>query len=119
MIIKRFAAAATVLCLGLALGSCSPFSGFVADHWPRWAGGMPDDVPPRPGAPGYQQFIAHGESARDAGSTGAAGDKTDPQAVPAQGATAQTVSIPSAPVASAPPGGPESDGSPTAHGGLY
>jgi hypothetical protein len=50
-----------VLSVGLILSSCSSFSGYVADHWPRWAGGMPDDVPPRPGAPGYEEFIAHGQ----------------------------------------------------------
>ena len=54
--------------LGLAAGlaSCSSFSGYVADHWPHWAGGMPADVPPRPGAPGYADFIAHGQAAPDA-----------------------------------------------------
>src|SRR5215813_1921737 len=58
---KSVMLAAAVLCLGLTLGSCSSFSGYVADHWPRWAGGMPDDVPPRPGAPGYEEFVAHGQ----------------------------------------------------------
>jgi hypothetical protein len=41
------------------LGACASFSGYVSDHWPTWAGGMPKDVPPRPGAPGYEEFIAH------------------------------------------------------------
>jgi hypothetical protein len=59
MIVRCFSMAATALCLGLALASCSSFSDTVADHWPRWAGGEPNDVPPRPGAPGYNQFIAH------------------------------------------------------------
>ena len=27
---------------------------------------MPDDVPPRPGAPGYDEFIAHKQDAKDA-----------------------------------------------------
>ncbi|MGD0025643.1 MAG: hypothetical protein ABSC37_13650 [Xanthobacteraceae bacterium] len=72
MIVKQFAAAALVLCLSVMLGSCSPFSGFVADRWPHWAGGMPDDIPPRPGAPGYNEFIAHGQPSQDAQSaTGA------------------------------------------------
>jgi len=48
-----------LLGLGLNLASCG---GFVADHWPHWAGGMPADVPPRPGAPGYADFIAHGQA---------------------------------------------------------
>ncbi len=56
---RRLATIACVLGLGLTLGSCG---GFVADHLPRWAGGMPSDVPPRPGAPGYDEFIAHGQA---------------------------------------------------------
>src|SRR5579885_1326898 len=60
MIRKRsLAAAAAVLWLAPMLGSCG---GFVADHWPHWAGGLPPDAPPRPGAPGYEEFIAHGEA---------------------------------------------------------
>jgi hypothetical protein len=64
MILKRYIAVAILFCLGPALGSCGGassggFTGYVADHWPRWAGGMPDDVPPRPGAPGYNEFISH------------------------------------------------------------
>lgn len=43
----------------LTLGACGTFSGFVSDNWPTWAGGMPKDVPPRPGAPGYEEFMAH------------------------------------------------------------
>jgi hypothetical protein len=58
---KSVVTPAAVLCLGLTLGSCSSFSGYVADHWPRWAGGMPDDIPPRPGTPGYEEFVAHGQ----------------------------------------------------------
>ena len=60
-----FAAVAT-LGLALGLGGCSSVSGLVADHWPHWAGGMPDDVPPRPGAPGYDEFIAHGRPTANA-----------------------------------------------------
>jgi hypothetical protein len=26
---------------------------------------MPDDVPPRPGAPGYDEFVAHGQAGQD------------------------------------------------------
>ncbi len=45
------------VCLGLS--ACTPFAGVVSDAWPTWAGGMPKDVPPRPGAPGYEEFMAH------------------------------------------------------------
>jgi hypothetical protein len=70
MIVKRWIAVAVLAGFGPLLGSCgggseSGFSGYVADHWPRWAGGMPDDVPPRPGAPGYDEFIAHGQAGQD------------------------------------------------------
>jgi hypothetical protein len=61
---ERLIAAAIVLGSGLALASCggpSQFSDYVADHWPHWAGGLPPDVPPRPGAPGYEDFVAHGQ----------------------------------------------------------
>jgi hypothetical protein len=57
--IKRLFAPTMVLCACLALGACASFSGYVSDNWPTWAGGMPKDVPPRPGAPGYEEFIAH------------------------------------------------------------
>src|SRR5438046_846373 len=59
MIPKRLFKTAILLGLGLSLASCG---GFVADHWPHWAGGMPADAPPRPGAPGYADFIAHGQA---------------------------------------------------------
>jgi hypothetical protein len=61
MMIKRLVAVALVFGLGVALGSCSSFSDVVSDHWPHFAGGEPDGVPPRPGAPGYAAFIAHGQ----------------------------------------------------------
>jgi hypothetical protein len=80
-----------VLCLGLMLGSCSSFSGYVADHWPRWAGGMPDDVPPRPGTPGYDEFVAHGQPSNVAArpvaidvKPASADVKTDAAPIPAQ-----------------------------------
>jgi hypothetical protein len=62
----RLVKAAFVLGLGLNLTSCG---GFVADHWPHWAGGLPDGVPPRPGAPGYAEFIAHGQARPEAAPT--------------------------------------------------
>lgn len=71
VIVRRSIAAAVMLCAGAMLASCAgtsnedAFSAFVADHWPHWAGGMPSDVPPRPGTPGYNQFIAHGQADQD------------------------------------------------------
>jgi len=82
--IARFVAPAVVLCLGLLLGSCSSFSGYMADHWPHWAGGLPADAPPRPGAPGYEEFIAHREQLKDAPTpTGSASAAANVPAAPA------------------------------------
>ncbi len=47
------------------LGACSPFSSSIADMWPHWAGGEPAGLPPRPGEPGYAQFIAHGQPSQN------------------------------------------------------
>ena len=82
---KRILAATFVLCLGLGLGSCASVSGFVSDHWPHWAGGMPADVPPRPGAPGYDEFIAHSQANKDAAAPAVAGQKTGAPAASAGG----------------------------------
>ncbi len=57
--IQRFFAPTLVLLSGLALGSCASVSATVSDNWPTWAGGLPKDVPPRPGTPGYDEFIVH------------------------------------------------------------
>jgi hypothetical protein len=65
--IRRLLAPAIVLLLCLGLGACASFSGFVSDNWPTWAGGMPKDVPPRPGAPGYEEFIAHQQQSQVGG----------------------------------------------------
>ena len=77
--IKRLFAATILLCACLALGACTSFSGYVADNWPTWAGGMPKDVPPRPGAPGYNEFIAHQHGA---GATAPATDNHTMQTLP-------------------------------------
>ena len=95
---KWLITAATLLGFGLNLASCGSF---VADHWPHWAGGMPADVPPRLGAPGYEEFIAHGQSKPDA--------KQEPTATAAavqSGAPqAPLAPAPAAPVSPAPPAG--------------
>ena len=81
--IKRLLALTVLLGLGLALGSCGSVAGSIADHWPHWAGGMPNDVPPRPGAPGYEEFIAHGQAKRDTTTPTATAEKPEVQAAPA------------------------------------
>ncbi len=139
---RRIAAAAVVLCAGFALASCAGtssedgFSAYVADHWPHWAGGMPNDVPPRPGAPGYRQFIAHGQADQDqlpapAGANGTAAAPAAPVFQTTPGAPAQpparaeaAAALQAAPAASAPVAAqatppPASDDSSVVHGGLY
>ena len=123
MIVRRFIAAAIVLCLGSAVGACGQFSGYVADRWPHWAGGMPDDVPPRPGAPGYDEFVAHGQADQGATKSAATGEKPDAgKPVFAENPVAGTVkapeqAVPAAPTApsdNAPPEDPS-----VVKGGLY
>ena len=94
---KRFGAPGALLCLAAMLGACAPFGGFVADHVPHWAGGLPADAPPRPGAPGYDAFIAHGEPAQNA---------QTPESGNAAGATSENGSgstVPSSRAAAGPP----------------
>jgi hypothetical protein len=72
MTFNRALVAVFALVMGLALGACSSFSDTVSDHWPHFAGGEPNGLPPRPGTPGYATYIAHGqstESVAPAGST--------------------------------------------------
>ncbi|HEY2530973.1 MAG TPA: hypothetical protein VGJ20_24080 [Xanthobacteraceae bacterium] len=117
MIVKRLLAAAMMIALGISLGACSTFSGFVADHWPHWAGGMPDDVPPRPGAPGYAEFISHGGVDKDAAQSASPGQKP---AAPDQTAASSEPKAPGqAPTQpDRPADGGANDGS-VLHGGLY
>lgn len=60
VMLRRSVVVALACVAGLALGACSSFSSSVSDSWPHFAGGEPSDLPPRPGTPGYEQFIAHG-----------------------------------------------------------
>jgi hypothetical protein len=67
MMVKRLVAVAFAFSVGLTVGSCSSVSDFVADSWPHFAGGEPNGVPPRPGDPGYNTFIAHGQPGQSGG----------------------------------------------------
>jgi hypothetical protein len=99
--------AAAVLVFGSAsiLGACS--TGTVADMWPHWAGGEPAGVPPRPGQPGYEEFIAHGQASQNpAAAPGAAQPASGGAAVPvAQQKSARQ--LPQRPPAYAEPRPPE------------
>jgi len=94
--IRRVLAPTIAISLGILVGSCSSFSGYVADHWPHWAGGEPEDVPPRPGAPGYDEFIAHGQSNQSSQTNK---DATAPAAVPVADQTNVKASSSPAPAA--------------------
>ncbi|HTZ00889.1 MAG TPA: hypothetical protein VMC05_01045 [Xanthobacteraceae bacterium] len=101
------------VCACLALASCAgtsnedAFSAYVADHWPHWAGGLPSDVPPRPGAPGYRQFIAHGQADQDqlpppAGGAGLAAAPVFETAPAASGQPARAAAAAPSPVRAGP-----------------
>jgi hypothetical protein len=151
--VRRGAAVVLMLAAGLLLAACAgtsnedAFSAYVADHWPHWAGGMPGDVPPRAGAPGYNEFIAHGQADQEqtppAGANGAAAAPVTPvfQTTPGAPAPALRAKAP-APVARAAPApvaaqaappqpaapapvaaqaapAPAADDTSVVHGGLY
>jgi hypothetical protein len=94
----------------LLLGSCTSFSATVSDHWPTWAGGMPKDVPPRPGAPGYDEFLAH-QQARDAAAAPPVADANAP--------TTSSVVSTNKGNGRMPPANQPADNSGVAQGGLY
>jgi hypothetical protein len=75
--------------------------------WPHWAGGEPAGVPPRPGQPGYEEFIAHGQASQNpAAAPGAAQPASGGAAVPvAQQKSARQ--LPQRPPAYAEPRPPE------------
>jgi hypothetical protein len=112
MIDKRLFMAAIVLGLGLGLANCG---GYVADHWPHWAGGLPADAPPRPGSPGYSEFIAHGQADQDPTNPAAA---QQPTVGAAQTSVQTRVQKPSAPpamlAAPATPAAPATSAAPAA-----
>jgi hypothetical protein len=102
MMIKRLSVALMGLGLGLLLGSCGPVAGFTADLWPHWAGGLPAGTPPRPGTPGYADYVAHRQA------------ETEPPK-PAANAVANAPAAP-APAAVEPQ---SDDDRPVTRGGLY
>jgi hypothetical protein len=66
------------------LGGCGTINGYLVsttgDYLPTWLGGMPADVPPRPGTAKYDEFMKEREQKRlepappkpEAGTSGAA-----------------------------------------------
>jgi hypothetical protein len=113
MIVQRLRPVFIALGLALSLGSCGGMAGFTSDHWPHWAGGEPNGVPPRPGAPGYDEFIAHQQSIATQAQSAAPGGQ--PVAAPPT-APAPPAAPAAAPTAAAAPA--ETD-TPVGRGGLY
>ena len=110
-VLMRALAPTIVLLLGLALGSCGSVSGFVSDHWPAWAGGEPNGMPPRPGTPGYAEFMA-----RQQGKTVPATIQGTAAAPPAVGATPVVENVNTQPV---PPPAARVNDQGAVPGGLY
>jgi hypothetical protein len=128
---RRLLVLTAALLLAASLGGCTSFSSAVTDAWPTWAGGMPKDVPPRPGAPGYDEFIAHQQQHDEtAAAPGTAPGAYPPPGAPAPAAYPATTAAvpPSAYPPSArnpnaqpplPPAYARPDDSSTTRGGLY
>jgi hypothetical protein len=117
MMAKRLSTAVILLGLALNLAGCG---GFVADHWPHWAGGLPVDAPPRPGAPGYDEFVGHGQTKPE---TVSATSPQQPVVAPATAsAPVPAASLPQAPTAqirAAEPADDASENASVVKGGLY
>jgi hypothetical protein len=47
---------AGALLLASALSGCSSVGPWIGDHLPHAVGGLPKDVPPRAGDPGYEEW---------------------------------------------------------------
>jgi hypothetical protein len=79
-----------LLLAGLWLASCSTAQGVsekLIDSTPSWMGGLPKDVPPRPGTPEYEEFQRKQEAER-------ARDKShDPRPEHCKNAMATTASL--------------------------
>jgi hypothetical protein len=121
-LIRRRLALPLLLGVSLALGGCSSVSGFVSDTWPTWAGGEPKGLPPRPGTPGYDEFIAHQQPAA-AGAPVQPGAPGAAAAAPATTSTVQpmTASRPANPpnTRPLPPAYAPADDKSATQGGLY
>lgn len=62
---RRVPALIGLMLMASSLGGCGSISSFLAggmgDLIPAWAGGLPADAPPRPGTPGYDEYVKHRE----------------------------------------------------------
>jgi hypothetical protein len=65
--IRHLAIAFAVMLPACVLGGCSTINNSMAgagEALPTWLGGMPADVPPRPGSPKYEEFMKEQERKR-------------------------------------------------------
>jgi hypothetical protein len=67
----RYRLLTLMIALALAacgLSGCGSINGYLAtgmsDYLPQWAGGLPPDVPPRPGTAKYDEFMRERERKR-------------------------------------------------------
>jgi hypothetical protein len=63
----QFAILLAVALPACVLSGCSTVNGYLVetgDRIPLWLGGMPPDVPPRPGSPKYDEFVKERERKR-------------------------------------------------------
>jgi len=62
---RRVPALIGLLLMASSLGGCGSISSFLAggmgDLIPAWAGGLPANAPPRPGTPGYEEYVRNRE----------------------------------------------------------
>ena len=65
MPVSRLAVLIGLAIMACSLGGCGSISSFVAggmaDLIPAWAGGLPANAPPRPGTPGYEEYVKNRE----------------------------------------------------------
>lgn len=81
VLIPRFACTLCFAAAALSLGGCAS-GGYIGDHVPQWAGGLPKDLPPRPGTPEYEDYRNRLERppAADTSGSGAKGEAAKGQA---------------------------------------
>jgi hypothetical protein len=65
---RQLAVVSALVFVTCSLGGCGTINGYLAagigDYVPQWAGGMPADVPPRPGTAKYDEFMKERERKR-------------------------------------------------------
>jgi hypothetical protein len=80
----------TLVLFAIALSTASCAGGFIGDHVPQWAGGLPKDLPPRPGSPNYQEYrdrLEHPPDPKDTAGQPPAAKADGDRAAPAAAAT--------------------------------